>query len=143
MEISREWITSTDELKIELLHNGNWFELKEYNEMIAKEKENFINKEKISLLFDLLLMRIGQLFTFVGVFLLYYFVWFFCIESDVLYLIGWWMISGSIISVALTGMIGEAIKRYKQTTLRSIYRRAERKFTTVKEEEEDNDNEDN
>lgn len=91
-------------------------------------KHNWVNKKKIELLIDLLLMRLGQVFCFIGVLAVYYAVWYFCSTSDVLYLIGCWIITGAPISMALCCYLGVSIKTYKRNTLRKINKMANIKF---------------
>ena len=91
-------------------------------------KHNWVNKKKIKLLIELLIMRLGQLFCFIGVLAVYFSVWYFCSTSDVLYLIGWWIVTGAPISMALCCYIGVAIKTYKRNTLRKINKMANIKF---------------
>ena len=91
-------------------------------------KHNWINKKKIELLIELLIMRLGQMCCFIGVIAVYSAVWYFCSTSDVLYLIGWWIVTGAPISMALCCYIGVAIKTYKRNTLRKINRMANIKF---------------
>ena len=91
-------------------------------------KHDWINKEKIKLLVELLIMRLGQLFCLIGVLAVYFGVWYFYTTSDVLYLIGWWVITGAPISMTLYCYIGVAIKTYKKNTLRKINKMANMKF---------------
>ena len=91
-------------------------------------KHNWVNKKKIELLIDLLLMRLGQVFCFIGVLAVYSAVWYFCSTSDVLYLIGCWIITGAPISMALCCYLGDSIKTYKKNTLRKINKMANIKF---------------
>ncbi len=91
-------------------------------------KHDWVNKEKIKLLAELLIMRLGQLFCFIGVLALYLAIWYFYSTSDVLYLIGWWIVTGAPISMALCCYIGVAIKTYKRNTLRKINKMANIKF---------------
>ena len=91
-------------------------------------KHNWVNKKKIKLLIELLIMRLGQLFCFIGVLAVYSAVWYFCSTSDVLYLIGWWIITGAPISMSLCCYLGDSIKTYKRNTLRKINRMANIKF---------------
>ena len=91
-------------------------------------KHDWVNKEKIKLLVDLLIMRLGQLFCLIGVLAVYSAIWYFCTTSDVLYLIGWWIVTGAPISMALCCYIGVAIKTYKRNTLRKINKMANMKF---------------
>ena len=91
-------------------------------------KHNWVNKKKIELLIDLLLMRLGQVFCFIGVLAVYSAVWYFFSTSDVLYLIGWWIITGAPISMALCCYLGDSIKTYKRNTLRKINKMANIKF---------------
>ena len=91
-------------------------------------KHNWVNKKKIELLIELLIMRLGQVFCFIGVLALYSGVWYFCSTSDVLYLIVWWVITGAPISMALCCYLGVAIKTYKRNTLRKINKMANMKF---------------
>ena len=91
-------------------------------------KHNWVNKKKIELLIELLIMRLGQVFCFIGVLALYSGVWYFCSTSDVLYLIGWWIVTGAPISMALCCYLGVAIKTYKRNTLRKINKMANIKF---------------
>lgn len=91
-------------------------------------KHNWVNKEKIKLLTELLIMRLGQLFCLIGVLAVYSAIWYFCTTSDVLYLIGWWIVTGAPISMALCCYIGVAIKTYKRNTLRKINKMANIKF---------------
>ena len=91
-------------------------------------KHDWVNKEKIKLLVDLLIMRLGQAFCFVGVLAVYSGIWYFCTTSDVLYLIGWWIVTGAPISMALCCYLGVAIKTYKRNTLRKINKMANMKF---------------
>ena len=91
-------------------------------------KHDWVNKEKIKLLVDLLIMRLGQLFCLIGVLAIYFAIWYFCTTSDVLYLIGWWIVTGAPISMALCCYLGVAIKSYKRNTLRKINKMANMKF---------------
>ena len=91
-------------------------------------KHNWVNKKKIELLIELLIMRLGQLFCLVGVLAVYSAVWYFCSTSDVLYLIGCWIITGAPISMALCCYLGVSIKTYKRNTLRKINKMANMKF---------------
>ena len=91
-------------------------------------KHDWVNKKKIKLLTELLIMRLGQLFCLIGVVAVYSAIWYFCTTSDVLYLIGWWIITGAPISMALCCYIGVAIKTYKRNTLRKINKMANMKF---------------
>ena len=91
-------------------------------------KHDWVNKEKIKLLVDLLIRRLGQLFCLIGVLAVYSAIWYFCTTSDVLYLIGWWIVTGAPISMALCCYIGVAIKTYKRNTLRKINKMANMKF---------------
>ena len=92
------------------------------------KKHDWVNKEKIKLLTELLIMRLGQLFCLIGVLAVYSAIWYFCTTSDVLYLIGWWIVTGAPISMALCCYIGVAIKTYKRNTLRKINKMANIKF---------------
>ena len=74
------------------------------------DKHNWVNKKKIELLIELLIMRLGQVFCFIGVLELYSGVWYFCYTSDVLYLIVLWVITGAPISMALCCYLGISIK---------------------------------
>lgn len=103
----------------------------EYNYMKTvreMNKHNWVNKKKIELLIDLLLMRLGQVFCFIGVLAVYSAVWYFCSTSDVLYLIGCWIITGAPISMALCCYLGVSIKTYKRNTLRKINKMTNIKF---------------
>ena len=91
-------------------------------------KHDWVNKEKIKLLAELLIMRLGQLFCLIGVLAVYSAVWYFCSTSDVLYLIGCWIITGAPISMALCCYLGVSIKTYKRNTLRKINKMANIKF---------------
>ena len=91
-------------------------------------KHDWVNKEKIKLLAELLIMRLGQLFCLIGVLAVYSAIWYFCTTSDVLYLIGWWIVTGAPISMALCCYLGVAIKTYKRNTLRKINKMANIKF---------------
>ena len=91
-------------------------------------KHDWVNKEKIKLLAELLIMRLGQLFCLIGVLAVYSAIWYFCTTSDVLYLIGWWIVTGAPISMALCCYLGVAIKTYKRNTLRKINKMANMKF---------------
>ena len=91
-------------------------------------KHNWVNKKKIELLIELLIMRLGQMFCFIGVLAVYSAVWYFCSTSDVLYLIGWWIITGAPISMALCSYLEVSIKTYKRNTLRKINKMANMKF---------------
>ena len=91
-------------------------------------KHNWVNKKKIKLLIELLIMRLGQLFCFIGVLAVYFSVWYFCSTSDILYLIGWWIITGAPISMALCCYLGVSIKTYKRNTIRKINKMANIKF---------------
>ena len=91
-------------------------------------KHDWVNKEKIKLLVDLLIMRLGQLFCLIGVLAVYSAIWYFCTTSDVLYLIAWWIATGAPISMALCCYLGVAIKTYKRNTLRKINKMANMKF---------------
>ena len=85
-------------------------------------KHNWVNKKKIELLIELLIMRLGQLFCFIGVLAVYSAVWYFCSTSDVLYLIGWWIVTGAPISMALCCYLGVAIKTYKRKSKKISYK---------------------
>ena len=91
-------------------------------------KHDWVNKEKIKLLAELLIMRLGQLFCLIGVLAVYSAIWYFCTTSDVLYLIGWWIVTGAPIRMALCCYLGDAIKTYKRNTLRKINKMAKMKF---------------
>ena len=91
-------------------------------------KHDWVNKEKIKGLVELLIMRLGQAFCFVGVLAVYSGIWYFCTTSDVLYLAGWWIVTGAPISLTLCCYIGVAIKTYKRNTLRKINKMANMKF---------------
>ena len=91
-------------------------------------KHDWVSKEKIKLLVDLLIMRFGQLFCLIGVLAVYSAIWYFCTTSDVLYLIGWWIVTGAPISMVLCCYLGVAIKTYKRNTLRKINKMANMKF---------------
>lgn len=91
-------------------------------------KHDYINKKKIELLIELLIMRLGQLFCFVGVVAVYSAIWYFCTTSDVLYLIVWWVITGAPISMALCVYLGASIKTYKKNAIRKINKMANVKF---------------
>ena len=91
-------------------------------------KHDWVNKEKIKLLAELLIMRLGQLFCLIGVLAVYSAIWYFCTTSDVLYLIGWWIVTGAPISMALCCYLGVTIKTYKRNTLRKINKMANMKF---------------
>ena len=91
-------------------------------------KHDWVSKEKIKLLVDLLIMRFGQLFCLIGVLAVYSAIWYFCTTSDVLYLIGWWIVTGAPISMVLCCYLGVAIKTYKRNTLRKINKMANIKF---------------
>ena len=91
-------------------------------------KHNWVNKKKIELLIELLIMRLGQMFCFIGVLAVYSAVWYFCSTSDVLYLIAWWVIAGAPISMALCCYLGISIKTYKRNTIRKINKMANIKF---------------
>ena len=92
------------------------------------DKHNWVNKKKIELLIKLLIMRLGQLFCFIGVLAVYSGVWYFCSTSDILYLIGWWIITGAPISMALCSYLEVSIKTYKRNTIRKINKMANVKF---------------
>ena len=98
-------------------------------------KHDWINKKKIELLIELLIMRLGQLFCFVGVVAVYSAIWYFCTTSDVLYLIVWWVITGAPISIALCSYLGASIKTYKKNTIRKINKMANIKFKDPEPEE--------
>lgn len=98
-------------------------------------KHDWINKEKIKLLAELLIMRLGQLFCFIGVLALYLAIWYFCSTSDVLYLIVWWVITGVPISMVLCCYLGVSIKTYKRNTLRKINKMANIKFKDTEPED--------
>ena len=98
-------------------------------------KHNWVNKKKIELLIELLIMRLGQMFCFIGVLAVYSAVWYFCSTSDVLYLIGWWIVTGAPISMALCCYLGVAIKTYKRNTLRKINKMANMKFKDTEPED--------
>ena len=98
-------------------------------------KHDWVNKEKIKLLAELLIMRLGQLFCLIGVLAVYSAIWYFCTTSDVLYLIGWWIITGAPISMALCCYLGVAIKTYKRNTLRKINKMANMKFKDTEPED--------
>ena len=98
-------------------------------------KHDWVNKEKIKLLAELLIMRLGQLFCLIGVLAVYSAIWYFCTTSDVLYLIGWWIVTGAPISMALCCYIGVAIKTYKRNTLRKINKMANIKFKDLEPED--------
>ena len=98
-------------------------------------KHDWINKEKIKLLAELLIMRLGQLFCFIGVLALYLSIWYFCSISDVLYLIVWWVITGVPISMVLCCYLGVSIKTYKRNTLRKINKMANIKFKDTEPED--------
>lgn len=100
-----------------------------------KNKHDWINKEKIKLLAELLIMRLGQLFCFIGVLALYLAIWYFCSTSDVLYLIVWWVITGVPISMVLCCYLGVSIKTYKRNTLRKINKMANIKFKDTEPED--------
>ncbi len=102
---------------------------------MKKTKEDWINRERLKLIIDLIMMRIGQLLSFVAVFLIL-FIWWYKTETDVLYLLGYWMVGGMWIAMLFAAYIGEAIKRYKHTTLRHIYRRAHILFDEIDDNEE-------
>ena len=91
-------------------------------------KHNWVNNKKIEFLIDLLLMSLGQVFCFIGVLAVYSAIWYFCSTSDVLYLIGWWIITGVPISMGLCCCINTAIKTYKKYTLKRINKIANIKF---------------
>ena len=96
--------------------------------LVEKDKCDWINKKKVELLIDLLIMRISQLFCLIGVVSVYIAIWYFCSSSDVLYLIGWWIITGVPISMGLCCCINTAIKTYKKYTLKRINKIANIKF---------------
>ena len=98
-------------------------------------KHDWVNKEKIKLLAELLIMRLGQLFCLIGVLAVYSAIWYFCTTSDVLYLIGWWIVTGAPISMALCCYLGVAIKTYKRNTLRKINKMANMKFKDTEPED--------
>ena len=98
-------------------------------------KHDWVNKEKIKLLAELLIMRLGQLFCFIGVLALYLAIWYFCSISDVLYLIVWWVITGVPISMVLCCYLGVSIKTYKRNTLRKINKMANIKFKDTEPED--------
>ena len=102
-------------------------------------KEDWINRKKINLIGELLLMRIGQALSFVSVFLISAFIWYRT-ETDVLYFVGYWFIAGMWIALLFSASIGIAIKRYKRTSVRAIHKRANILFEVV-EKVENNDEE--
>lgn len=104
--------------------------------VVEMNKHNWINKKKIELLIELLVMRLGQLFCFIGVLAVYSAVWYFCSTSDVLYLIGWWIITGAPLSMALCCYLGAAIRTYKRNTLRRINKMANIKFKEPEPEDD-------
>lgn len=104
--------------------------------VVEMNKHNWINKKKIELLIELLVMRLGQLFCFIGVLAVYSAVWYFCSTSDVLYLIGWWIITGAPLSMALCCYLGAAIRTYKRNTLRRINKMANIKFKELEPEDD-------
>ena len=97
-------------------------------------KKKWINQKKVKLTGDLIIMRIGQLLSFAAVFLIL-FIWWYRTGTDVLYFLGYWMVGGMWVASLFAGYVGTAIKRYKHTTLRRIYRRAHIIFDINDDEE--------
>lgn len=97
-------------------------------------KEDWINKKKMELIGELLLMRIGQLLIFAAVFVISAIIWYRT-ETDVLYFVGYWFIAGMWIALLFASSVGTAIKRYKRTSVRAIHRRANILFEVVEEVE--------
>lgn len=108
--------------------NGEFIPEDQYIKELEEKKYKWVNKRKLALLVDLILMRIGQGLVFIGELAIFYYIWLNFTNLDILYLIGWWLVLGSWTSYTFVALLGQAIKSYKNHMLKKIYREANKKF---------------
>ena len=97
-------------------------------------KEECINKRKLELLLNLLVMKIAQLFSVIGVLVVYVFVWLNFTTTPVKSLIGWCLFTAIPISLWLWYSLESAITKYKKCRIRGIYKEANFKFNKKEEQ---------
>lgn len=79
-------------------------------------------REKFNIIVTIIGMRLCQAMVYSFVALVSYLVWFYCTKSDVLYLVGWWIIMGNTLGFLLTMPIDDGIKAYKREVAKRIRR---------------------
>jgi len=77
-------------------------------------------REKFNIVATVIGMRLCQVMVYCLVALVFYLVWYFCTDSDVLYLAGWWLIIGNTLGFLLAMPIDDGIKAYKRQAARRI-----------------------
>lgn len=114
--------------------NSKYIDLGLKLDFIKEEKQKWIRNKKIDLYFKLLVMRLAQIMSFISVSIIYIGIWYFFFSKvDVLELLIWWFFTGIPISMVLWSSLDKAIKSYKKTSLKKIYKIANHKFN-LKEE---------
>lgn len=91
--------------------------------------KEYVRKEKIKLMFDLLMKKILAFICVAGfVAFVYYIIWDRFTNNDVLYLYAWYLITGVVITMFIYATIDEAIDSYRVNRLKGIKSRANKRF---------------